>query len=330
MIYTLTINPAIDKLVFLERFVKNQTNRPTKTIETIGGKGTHVSVNLNLLKLDNRAILVISGTTGEKLVKMLNDTGVHTEVVRDSGFETRTNIIIVEMTNDCTIIAERGSLITDEVLNRILVMLRKTLRSGDYLVLSGDASNSTRNLYSEIIHEFSPCGIRIFLDTSGESLKQSLQAGPFLVKPNLDELSQICGRQLSDKNIQEVIDALTIFDPFGIEVVAVSLGGSGSVIKQGGNVYRAYAPEIEVKNTIGCGDSYLAGLVYGFHQNMQLKDVLVLATAISSATAAHESSVGFDIDLVEPLKARVHVEYMSASDETNTQSFDNTLSVEAN
>ena len=172
MIYTLTINPAIDKIVFLEKFVKNKTNRPTKMIETIGGKGTHVSVNLNLLKLDNRAILVISGTTGEKLVKMLNDTGVHTEVIRDSGFETRTNIIIVEMTNDCTIIAERGSFITDKVLNRILVMLRKTIRSGDYLVLSGDASNSTRNLYSEIIHEFSPCGIRIFLDTSGELLKQ--------------------------------------------------------------------------------------------------------------------------------------------------------------
>lgn len=308
MIYTLTINPAIDKLIFLEKFIQNQTNRPIKSVETIGGKGTHVSLNLNLLNQDNRAILFVSGRTGGKLIRMLHDHGVKTRVVRGDGFETRTNIILVELTNDCTIIAERGNLITDEILDKVVGILRASLKSGDYLVLSGDAGNCARSIYSEIIREFSRKGIRVFLDTSEPSLTESLQEGPFLVKPNLDELSQICGRLLSVENMPEIIECLGVFDRYPVQVVAVSLGSSGSLIKRGNEILRAYAPKVEIKNTIGCGDAYLAGLVYGFYNCMTLEDTLVLATAISAATAANESSVGFDVDEVGFQRKLVQVE----------------------
>lgn len=308
MIYTLTINPAIDKHIFLDEFVKNRTNRPSKTVETIGGKGTHVSVNLNSLSMENCAVLIVSGRAGEKLVNMLHGVDVQTKVIRGSGFETRTNLIIVEKTGDSTIVAERGGAISEEDQSRILDVLRHNLRKGDGLVLSGDSSNTSPDLYFNIIGEFSPHGVRIFLDTSGESLKKSLEASPFLVKPNLDELSQICGYPLSDQNIPQVVDALSVFDPFGIEVVAVSLGQNGSIVRQGDVIFRAYAPEIQVKNTVGCGDSYLAGLVYGFNRNLSLEETLIVATAASAATAAHELSVGFDLELFTSLKPKVHIE----------------------
>jgi fructose-1-phosphate kinase PfkB-like protein len=189
-----------------------------------------------------------------------------------------------------------------------------SLEAGDYLVLSGDAGNCARSIYSEIIHEFSPKGIRIFLDTSEPSLTESLREGPFLVKPNLEELSQICGRPLNLENMPEIIECLTVFDQYPVEVVAVSLGSSGSLIKRGNEILRAYAPKVEIKNTIGCGDAYLAGLVYGFYNCMTLKDTVVLATAISAATAANESSVGFDVDEVSLQQKLVKVEPIRIAD----------------
>lgn len=319
MIYTLTINPAIDKLIFLDRFTQNRTNRPIKTAETIGGKGTHVSLNLNLLNAENRAILTASGTTGEKLVQMLHDHGVKTEIIQGSGFETRTNIVIVESTKDCTLIAEQGNLITDEVMDEVITTLRKSLIKGDYLVLSGEAGNSTRNIYSEIIREFSHKGIRIFLDASGEALKEGCKESPFLVKPNIDELSQICGRHLDESNLDEILDCLKEFDKYSIAVVAVSMGGGGSLIKMGNDIWRAYAPSIDVENTIGCGDSYLSALVYGFQNGMPLQEIIILATAISAATAENESSVGFDVKRINQLKKMVRVERIITSNSVSSK-----------
>ncbi len=313
MIYTLTINPAVDKLIFLDRFTQNRTNRPIKTAETIGGKGTHVSLNLNLLNAENRAILTASGNTGEKLVQMLHDHGVKTEIIAGKGYETRTNIVIVESTKDCTLIAEQGNLISDEVMDEVLVTLRKSLVEGDYLVLSGEAGNTTRNIYSEIIREFSQKGIRIFLDASGDALKESCKESPFLVKPNLDELSQICDRPLDENDLDGIIDCLKELDKYAIDVVAVSMGGGGSLIKMGTDIWRAYAPIIDVENTIGCGDSYLSALVYGFKNKMPLKEIIILATAISAATAENESSVGFDVNRINQLKDLVKVEHISTA-----------------
>ncbi|MCX6054238.1 MAG: hexose kinase [Chloroflexi bacterium] len=308
MIYTLTINPAVDKLIFLESLKKNQTNRPIKTAETIGGKGTHVSLNLNLLNEENLAILTAGGYTGEKLIQMLHDQKIKTMIILGTGFETRTNYVIVESTKDCTLIAEQGNLITNEIIDQVLDMLRKTLIQGDYLVLSGESGNSTRNIYAEIIREFSLLGVRIFLDASGIALQESIKERPFLVKPNLDELSQICGRQLTENNIDEIVDCLKVFEKYPIRVVAVSMGAGGSLIKMGGEIFRAYVPRIEVENTIGCGDSYLAALVYGFYNDMELEKIIILATAISAATAENESSVGFDVNRINQLKKIIRIE----------------------
>lgn len=320
MIYTLTINPAIDKLIFLDEFVKNRTNRPNRMVETIGGKGTHVSVNLNLLNVANCAVLCVAGAAGDRLLDMLHGVDVRTEVIRVDGAETRTNLIIVEETTDSTIIAERGDAISEAVERRILKILRDCLQEGDGLILSGDASNASSDLYFNLIHEFSRRGVRVFLDTSGESLKKSLPAGPFLIKPNLDELSQICGHPLSDRDIPQIVDALAVFDPFGIEVVAVSLGESGSIVRTGDAIFRARAPEIDVKNTVGCGDSYLAGLVYGFNRGLSLEETLIVATAASAATAAHELSVGFDMALFDALKSQVRVEQVPLPGEERVHS----------
>lgn len=309
LIYTLTINPAIDRLIYLDRFIRNQTNRPSRIIESIGGKGTHVSVNLKILGEDNKAVLLSGGNSGKKLITLLHNRGVDTEVIDCIGIkEIRTNTIIVEENSDSTIISENGELLSIAILDSVIQRFQQWLKPSDVLVLSGDARNVPSSFYAELIKEFSGKGVKIFLDASGEPLKRALKAGPFLVKPNLNELSQIWGNPLDINDCRAIMHALHTLDNYPVEVVALSLGSEGSLLKFGSTVLRAHAPTIKVINTVGCGDAYLAGLVYGFKNNLRLDETLILATAISTATAADESSVGFNINLIEGLIEQVRVE----------------------
>lgn len=311
MIHTLTLNPAIDRILYLDRFERNITNRIQRSQDTLGGKGTHVSINLKLLGQDNTAFGICHGSTGERVMKMLQDAGIRVEFDHyEDGRQTRTNYLLVEKSADCTIIAESGVKLTEQELDSLIARMESVIRPGDYLIFSGDASNSPDpSIYNRILRAFRDKNLKFFLDTSGRSLKECIQESPYMIKPNLDELSTLAGFPIpeDEASIRKAIDSLSSYN---VPIIAVSLGGDGSIVKTAEGFYRVHPPKVNVCNTIGCGDCYLAGFVYGLSQDSPIEETLRIATAVSAATAESDISVGYDLDRAMDLKDQVRIEKM--------------------
>lgn len=305
MISTLTINAALDKLLFIPALKKNNTNRILKTAEVLGGKGTHVSINLSEMKMSSRAFGVSFGETGERIEQVLRQKGnIDVRFLHRENGNSRTNYALVEGANACTLITEKGSVIPRDICCELLNLIDANIAAGDCLVLSGDASNTELPLfYNHVMDRLAGKKIRIFLDTSSENLIQGIKARPFLVKPNADELSQVVGRPLRGED--DILRAIADIAAQGIEVVAVSLGAEGSIVRYQNETFRVLPLEVDVANTIGCGDAYLSGLVCGFAQELPIEETLRLACAVSAATAESELTVGFDYARAMALRGQV-------------------------
>lgn len=308
MISTLTINTALDQLLFIEEFQKNNTNRIQKSAEVLGGKGTHVSLNLSELGARSRCFGVTRGGVGKRIQEILTARGnidVHF-LYKEEG-DSRRNFALIESNGTCTLVVEKGALVEREECMRLVDLIDEHIEPGDDLVLSGDASNTAMPfLYNVIMQRLSSKQIRFFLDTSSQNLIEGLRAKPFLVKPNLDELSQIVGKPV--KSEAAILEAMNDILGYGVQVVAVSCGGEGSYVKTREETYRVFPLQVRVRNTIGCGDAYLSGLVYGFSQNKPLEQTLKLAAAVSAATAESELTVGFDLARALALVDRVRLQ----------------------
>ena len=145
------------------------------------------------------------------------------------GAESRTNYLFVEGNNDCTIVAEKGVALDERDLTELVASLSTRTAAGDMLVLSGDAGNCPNPfVYNTIMEALADRDLRVFVDTSGPALARCVERGPFLIKPNLSELSTLCGREVSGRE-EDILRALDQLDAYGIQIIAVSLGSAGSV-----------------------------------------------------------------------------------------------------
>lgn len=307
MINTLTLNPAMDHNLRLVSVEKGITNRVYDTFDTVGGKGTHVSMNLSQMGLENRAFGICRGKTGAAIVAALKELGVTTCFVERTEQESRTVYILIEDNNICTTIAEKGPELTEADIRDLYAKMLEHIQPGDTLVLSGDASNcGNPRIYNEIAALLKPRGVRIILDASGESLRNGLECSPYLIKPNEDELEMLCGFPM--KTDEDVIRGIVSLNDYGIEVIAVSLGKRGSVVRFGKDCYRVHAPVVNAINTAGCGDCFLSGLLYGMEKGLSHEETLRFACATSAATAASSLSVGYDDELAQSLMDQVKIE----------------------
>lgn len=306
MIYTLTLNPAIDKIIFLEEFIPEKTARISKSLETLGGKGTHVSINLKLMDVKNTALGVCIGPTGEKITQMMKDWDVGVRFLQYyiPGLESRTNYEIVEQSGRCTMLAERGPMLSRDITDDLIAQIKEILQPGDLLVLMGDASNvQDTAIYTELAGVAETCDAKVILDASGPYLAQGVKSKPYLIKPNFEELSYLAGRELRDEaDVVSVLESIK-----EIPVIAMTWSSKGSIVKFGNEIYRAYPAKVNPVNEAGCGDAFIAAIIAGLEKGWDKIETLKWATAVSGAAVESEITTGFDTDRAKELKETVKV-----------------------
>ncbi len=307
MVITVTINPAMDIVMQLDDFRLNVTNRIKNKFKCVGGKGTHVSINLSLLGIRNTATGVVMGTTGEEILERLSEHDIDVKFIKLDKGDSRTNYVLADSNGNWTLVSEKGQLLEKEVVDRFIAYYSDLVGTGDMVVISGDASNQKgTGLQEKLIDIANARGARFCFDASGVYLEEGIRKKPFLVKPNLDELGALCGRELTAET--DIIEAMKLVQEKGAQNIVASCGGDGSYALIGGRLYRVRSPEVEVKNSVGCGDALLSGIIAGFEMKLPAPEILRKATAVAAAAAMEESTVGFDPLIAAELEARVTVE----------------------
>lgn len=284
MIYTVTFSPAVDYVVYMDDLKQGETNRSKRETYYFGGKGINVSAMLTKLGVENTAMGFVSGFTGEALEQGLKDQGITTDFVHLREGITRINIKI--KTDRETEINTQGAAITEEELEELLKKLDR-LREGDVLVVSGNIPNTLpENTYEVMLERLSGRGIRYVADATGNLLKSVLKYRPFFVKPNKEELEGLLGITVTTEELREAAEKL---QKMGACNVLVSLGEEGAyLLCENGTEYRMKAIRQQAKNTVGAGDSMVAGFLAGYLESGDYEKALKLAVAAGSATACSE------------------------------------------
>lgn len=286
MIYTVTFNPAIDYVVELVSFNIGEINRTTREYMNLGGKGVNVSRVLTNLEVPNVALGFVAGFTGDALRNGLERMGVKTDFISLKEGNTRINVNIkgVEETD----INARGPEIPNSAIDELFKKL-DNLQSGDTLVLAGSIPTSLPNdMYERIMERLYGKGIRFVVDATRDLLVKSLKYEPFLIKPNNHELGEIFGLELTTDN--EIIYYARELKKQGAKNVLISMAGDGAILVDENDVaHKICTPKGKVKNSVGAGDSMVAGFCAGYLEKGDYKYALRMGTAAGSASAFSES-----------------------------------------
>lgn len=285
MIYTVTFNPAIDYVVELVSFNIGEVNRTTREYMNLGGKGVNVSRVLTNLEIPNTALGFVAGFTGEALRTGLGEMGVKTDFIKLKEGNTRINVNIKGISE--TDINARGPEISDEAIEELFNKL-DNLKDSDILVLAGSIPASLpSDMYERIMSRLYGKGIRFVVDATKDLLMKSLKYEPFLIKPNNHELGEIFGLQL--KNDDEIIYYARELKKKGAKNVLISMAGDGAVLVDENNIaHRIGTPKGKVVNSVGAGDSMVAGFLAGYLENGDYQHALKMGTASGSASAFSE------------------------------------------
>lgn len=283
MIYTLTLNPALDHVMQPEELALGQVVRCVGDSVTFGGKGINVSVVLHRLGTKSTALGFIAGEFGKLLERMVNAEGVTTDFITLSHGNTRMNVKL--KTDPMTELNAPGPDIDEDALSKLFIKL-DTLDNGDTLVLAGSVPPSLPDdIYEQIMRRLSGKNVRIVVDAGGSLLLNSLRYRPFLIKPNADELQEAAG--VSTDTLDGIIAGANKLSGLGAQNVLVSLGENGALLYDSeGNTEFSPAPKGKVINTVGAGDSMLAGFLAGIESDKT--DALKYGIAAGSATAFSE------------------------------------------
>ncbi len=284
MIYTVTLNPAIDYIATTADFKLGELNYTDSAQMTFGGKGLNVSAVLSTLGVPNIALGFIGGFTGDAIIKMAEDAGVKCDFIRLEGQNSRINVKI--KSGEETELNGKGPVVSGTALNALYSKLGE-LKEGDILVLSGSVPNGiSPTIYMDLMSRL-PKGVKTVVDASGQALKNALSCKPYLIKPNAHELGDIYGVKIEVKT-DAVFYGRKLIDA-GAENVLVSLGGGGAVLVTRDEAYEMNAPEGEVINSVGAGDSMVAGFLTAITNGEGLLDALRLGICAGSATAFSET-----------------------------------------
>lgn len=280
MVYTVTPNPSLDYVLDVENFREGKLNRSKGETFRPGGKGINVSVMLSRLGIETLALGFAGGFTGSELRRRLTEENVRHELIECDG-TTRINVKFGD-----TEINAGGVKVGQREIDALFRMLER-IKSGDVLVLAGSVGSSeSRTLYADILRRLEGRNVKTVVDASGELLKNALAKRPFLVKPNIAELEELCGVKIVGDDMlvkcaRELIER-------GAQNVIVSLGRDGALLTDGKTTIRHAAPEGKAVCAVGAGDSLVAGFIAGLLSGENKERALLRGIAAGSATAFSE------------------------------------------
>lgn len=285
MIYTVTFNPALDYVVFLDGLKLGDINRTTRESIYYGGKGINVSTILNTLGMETTALGFVAGFTGKAIEDGLNAQGMHTDFIHLPEGNSRINVKVKH--GDETEINGQGPVITQEAIDALFEKLN-ALREENVLVLAGSIPNTLpEDIYERILAALSGKGIRIAVDATKDLLLNVLKYHPFLIKPNNHELGEMFHTVCDTR--EDIEHYARELQKMGARNVLISMAGDGAIlITEDGGSIRMGTPKGKVVNSVGAGDSMVAGFLAGYLKNGNYEEALKTGTAAGSATAFSE------------------------------------------
>lgn len=286
MIYTVTFNPSLDYIVTVKDFKLGMVNRTCEEIMFPGGKGINVSIVLNNLGMESTILGFTAGFTGKEIQRRVTEMGCREELISIPNGLSRINLKL--RSNEESEINGMGPVIDGEAIKALYEKL-DTLKEGDVLVLAGSIPSSMpETMYSDIMKFLENKGVMIAVDATRDLLVNVLPYHPFVIKPNNHELGEIFNVTLKDKN--DVIVYAKKLQEQGARNVLVSMAGDGAVlVAEDGSVYTSEAPKGKVVNSVGAGDSMVAGFVYGYLTSKDYKTAFKMGISCGSASAFSEN-----------------------------------------
>lgn len=283
-IYTVTLNPGLDRTLTVPNLHENAVLRATSSRLDWGGKGFNVSRALQALGADTVALGVVGGFTGQMLTQGLADLGIATDFVQITG-ETRTNTVIEEAHSGRYIkVNEAGPTVDRAALDKLCDRIVTHLTPDSYWAVCGSLPPSVPvDFYAELITLIQDGGGIVCLDTSGEALRHGLRAAPFLVKPNAEEATELTGISIHDDVTAR--RAAGHFMNQGATLVALSLAADGLLLAARDRNIHMRPPQVTSQTLVGVGDALLAGILYALHRQLPLPDVARWGVAAGSAAA---------------------------------------------
>lgn len=283
MICCVCLNPALDKVYNLDELKVGGVNRPKLVLSVPSGKGINVAKVAHSLGGNVCATGFLPTSNGYILTNELDRRGILHRFVEVPGELRQSQKLIDSSTKNVTEIVEPGVAIQDEHAKMFLVLMQELARGCDFVVLSGSLPrNLDTDFYAQLIKVIHKEGSRAVLDSSGEPFRRAIDAHPYMIKPNIHELSELMNRSLN--SIDDVADAAMELVQIGIKFVLVSMGSDGALLCTAKERWVVRPPKISVVNTVGCGDSLVAGFVANFNED-DLEGALRAGVAAGSANA---------------------------------------------
>ena len=304
MIYTVTLNPALDKTVEIPSFSVDNVNRIVSLRTDPGGKGINVSKVVAKLGSTSRAVGILGGATGQSIAQGLEGENMTCDFLPVEG-NTRTNLKVIDpILHTSTEINEPGAPVDAETLQTLLDHLIKLIRRDDIVVLAGSlpagAPADTYRVWGEACREK---GAKVFLDSDGAPLAEGMGVVPYLIKPNNDELSRLMGRELD--SIEELIAAARELLSRGTAKVFVSMGGRGMLCVTPERTIYAPGLKVPVASTVGAGDAVVAALAVAEERGLPLEDTMRLAVAAGTANVMCSGTQAAEYSVMEELMPQV-------------------------
>ena len=306
MIYTITLNPALDKQLTVSDIRFNDVLIAEGVQLDFGGKGFNVSRMLKELNQPSKAVGLLGGQTGKAIEAGLKEQAIDVVAIPVSG-ETRTNVSVVTPGGSKHIkVNEKGPTISVSELQQVFQYIFENAAAGTLWVLAGSIPPGVNvDVYQQMTQKIKELGGDVVLDTSSAALKEGVLAHPKLVKPNLFEISQLTGREVT--SLQEILENPALTRSVGAEFVAISAGDKGALLTDGEKTAICLPPEIQEANPVGAGDAMVAGLSFALYHGYDLEQALMLGVACGTASAMQSGTRMPEWDLVEQVRQQVRI-----------------------